>query len=70
MADCLANAVCEGVEDDLADHEKEDAEDDVSNWPAVLEGICDKQDLHNQVDEKENAVEDVQNNKKTNSLGW
>ena len=52
MCSRLANFVSDGVEYHLTDDEDEDAKGDVDEWPAVLEGVCDEDDLHDDVDKE------------------
>ena len=61
----LADFVSNGVEDHLTDDEDEDAKGDVDEWPAVLEGICDEDDLHDDVDKEAQGVEEIKDHEET-----
>ena len=56
----FADRAAEEVEDHLPDGEEEDAEGDVPQRPAVLQRVRDEDDLHDGVDEKADAVEQVE----------
>lgn len=56
----FADRAAEEVEDHLPDDEEEDAEGDVPQGPAVLQRVRDEDDLHDGVDEKADAVEQVE----------
>ena len=55
----IANSITEHVEDHLASSEEENPKRDVSEWPAILQGIRDKDYLHGQVDQEEYAIDQV-----------
>lgn len=64
VADCLT----ENIEDDLADNEKEHAQSNMSQWPTVFQGVIDKHQLHDHVNEKEDGIEDVNDDKYANRV--
>ena len=65
----IANSITEHVEDDLANDEEENPKGDVSKRPAILECVCDKYDLHGQVDQQAYAVNQVQDHEEANGVG-
>ena len=62
MLDPVADGVAKDVQDDLSNDEEEDAENNVAQWPAVLERADDENNLADKVDEKENGVDYVRDN--------
>lgn len=68
MANGDTNLAAECVENDLARHEEEDSKRNVSKRPSVAESPGDKQNLHDQVDEQLDRVEDVENDKETDRV--
>lgn len=69
MRDSFADGRAEGVQDNLARDEEEDAEGDVAQRPAVLEGACHEDDLHDDVDEELDGVEQVENHEDADGVG-
>ena len=63
MLDLFADAGGEDVEDDLADDEEEDSEGNVAQRPAILQRVEDEEDLHDQVDQDADSVDEVENHK-------
>jgi len=61
MFDLSAYLGGEGVEGNLAYADEKDAKGDVAEGPAIFEGVEDQGDLENDIDEEEDAVEDVEN---------
>lgn len=57
VRDALADGRAEGVENNLAGDEEEDAEANVSQGPAVLQRARDQEDLHEHVDGQLDGVE-------------
>ena len=49
MLDAVADAVTEDVQDHLACNKDTHAKGDVSQWPSILEGVYDEDDLHDHV---------------------
>lgn len=64
-----ANLGAESIENDLAGDEEEDAKGNITQRPPVLQRSDNKQDLHANVDKELNGVEQVQDDKQTNSVG-
>lgn len=69
MADGCADLRADGVQNDLAHDEEEDAKGDVAQRPAVLQSPDDKEDLECDVDEKLNGVQQVQDDEETDGVG-
>lgn len=69
MAHGNANLGAKSIENDLAGNEKEDAKGNVTQRPPVLQRSDNKQDLHANVDKELNGVEQVQDDKQTDSVG-
>lgn len=63
MCCAVADGVVEDIQEDLANDEKEDAKDDVSQRPAVLQRVDDQHKLQHDVDEKDNGVEEINDDK-------
>ena len=59
----LADGRGEDVEYDLSNDEEEYSESNVTQWPAILQRVDDKEDLHDQVDQDADAIDEVQDNK-------
>lgn len=68
MANGDANLATECVENDLARHEEEDSKRNISKRPSVAESPGDKQNLHDQVDEQLDCVQDVENDEETDCI--
>ena len=66
----ITDSVAEDVEDYLANNEEEDPKRDVPERPAILQGVRDKYDLHGQVDQKADAIDQVQHYEEANGVGW
>ena len=66
----IANRVTEHVEDHLANDEEEDPKGDVSERPAILQGVRNKYYLHGQVDQEAYAIDQVQHHEEANGIGW
>lgn len=64
-----ANLGAKSIENDLAGNKEEDAKGNVTQRPPVLQRSDDKQDLHANVDKELNGVEQVQDDKQTDSVG-
>lgn len=69
MANRHANLGAESVQKDLASHKEEDAESNVSQWPAVVQCSSDKQNLHHNVDEELDRIQKVEHDEESNSIG-
>jgi hypothetical protein len=54
-ADCVA----EHVKNQLAHDEEENSENDISKGPSILQGVGNKDDLHDQVHDDAYAIDDV-----------
>jgi hypothetical protein len=61
VSDSLTDSLAECVNDDLADNEEEDAKGNMSQWPSILKGSHNEQDLHDGVDGEEYGAENVEN---------
>lgn len=68
MLHAVADALTEYVKNDLTYHEEEYSKRDIAKWPPVLKCICDKDDLHDDVDEQADAVEKIQDHKEAHSI--
>lgn len=64
----FADLVADDVENHLADDEEEDAEGDIAQRPAVLEGVRHEDDLHDDVDEQADGVEQVQHHEQADRV--
>ena len=65
-----ADSLGEGVEQDLANDERQNTEADVPQWPALLERTDDQQSLHNNVDKEEDRGENVDDHEETDRALW
>ena len=65
----IADCVAEDVENDLSDDEEEKAKGDVPQRPSILERVGDEDDLHDDVYQQADAVDDIQHHKKTERVG-
>ena len=59
MLDGITNLVTKDVQDHLANNEEEDPKSNVSQRPAILQGIRDEYDLHHNVDQQADAIDEV-----------
>lgn len=64
----VANRVAEDVKNDLADDEEEHPKGDVTQRPSVLQRVGDEDDLHNDVDEQEDAIDEIQNHEQAQRI--
>lgn len=69
VTDRIANRPAEGIENDLANDEEEDAKRDIAQGPPVLKRPSDENDLQNHVDEELDGVEKVEHHKQADSVG-
>lgn len=69
MLDIVANGIAEDVENDLADDEEKNTKANVAQWPAVLEGAHNENDLADHVYEEEDGVYNVGDNKDADGVG-
>lgn len=65
-----ANVLAKNIEQNLPDNEEEDGEEDVSQRPALLQRAHHEQHLHDGVDGEEDGVENVDDDKQANGVGW
>ena len=65
MVGTLANLVPKYVNDDLSSDEEEDAEKNVAERPSILQRIRYQNELHDDVYEEEDCVDQEQNDEKT-----
>jgi len=70
VANRNANLRAESVHEDLANNKEEQAKSNVTKRPAILKSPDDEEDLHGDVDEELDRVEQVQNDEQPNSIGW
>ncbi len=68
MRDGFAKHVTEDVEDHLANNEEKNPEGDISKRPSILQCIRDQYDLHDQVDEQADAIEEVEHDEETQGI--
>ena len=66
----FADLLGKDIENDLTNNEKEDSERDVYQWPAILQRIDDENDLHDQVHEQADAVDDIQHDEQPDRIQW
>lgn len=59
MLDTVADDVSKNVQDHLSNDEEENTEDDVAQWPAVLQCAQDEDYLADEVDEEKDCVDNV-----------
>ena len=64
----LADRVADHVQNHLPDDEEEDPERDVAQGPAVLERVHHEDDLHDDVDEQADGVEQVQHHEQADRV--
>lgn len=60
MLDFVADVRREDVEYELSDNEEEYSEADVAQWPTILQRVDHEEDLHDQVDQDAESVDEVQ----------
>ena len=64
----LADLVAKDIQDHLPDDEEEDPEEDMQQRPAVLQRVGDENDLHDGVDEEEDAIEEIQHDEQAHRV--
>lgn len=64
----VADGGAEDIHDDLANDEEEDAKDNVTDWPAILERSKDQENLTSKVDGKADGVDDVGDHEDTDRV--
>ena len=64
----LADLVAEDIEDHLPDDEEEDPEEYMQQRPAILQRVGHEDDLHDGVDEEEDAVEKIQHHEQAHRI--
>lgn len=64
----LTDPRAEGVENDLADDEEHRGGSEIPQRPAVLQSVHHEDDLHDEVDEQTDGVDDVQHNKQARGI--
>ena len=69
MTERTADGRAESVQDDLANNEKEDAKDDVSDRPPILQGAGYEEELESQIDKQLDGIQEVQDHEKADSVG-
>ena len=70
MRYCMADSIAEHVEEHLANNEEENPKGDISERPAILQGVRNKYNLHGQVDQEAYAINQVQHHEEANGVGW
>lgn len=66
----VADSITEHVEDHLANDEEENPKGNISERPAILQGIRNEYDLHGQVDQQAYSINQVQYHEEAHSVGW
>ncbi|KAJ8114255.1 hypothetical protein OPT61_g3818 [Boeremia exigua] len=61
VLDSVADGVAEDIQNDLSNDEEENAKNNVTHRPAVLEGADNENDLADEIDEEEDGVDKVGN---------
>ena len=62
VLNAVADGVAKDIQDDLSNHEKENAKNNVAHWPAVLERAENEDDLADKIDKQEDGVDNVCDN--------
>ena len=70
MLNVVADGFIEDVEYHLTYDEKEETKCNITKWPTILKGIGDEKDLHDDVDEDANCIDDVEDDEKSSGIGW
>ena len=70
MLDVVADRVAEDVQYDLANDEEAASEGEVAEGPSVLQGIDDEDDLHDEVHEDADGVDDVEDHEEARRVLW
>lgn len=68
MRDSFAKDVTEDVENYLANNEEKNPKGDISERPSILQCVRDKYDLHDQVHEQADAIEEVEHHEETQGI--
>lgn len=68
MSDGVADLGAESVQDDLAHDEKEDAKSNITQRPAILKGSHDQQDLHADIYEELDGIQQIQHDKQADGF--
>ncbi len=63
MLNAVADVLAENIKGDLTNDEEEDAEQNVTQWPTVLQRSNHKDDLADGIDEEKDGVDNVSNHK-------
>lgn len=50
MLHVVADGLAEDIQNNLSDHEEENAECNITKRPSILESVCDEDDLHHDID--------------------
>lgn len=69
MLDLVTDGVAESIKKNLANDENNKSKGNMTQRPAVLECIQNKQKLHNQVYRYANCVQDVEDHKQADGIG-
>lgn len=70
MLHVRADGLGKCVKQNLSDDERANAESDVPQWPALKQGADNQHNLHDDVDEKEDGGENVDNDEESNRVVW
>ena len=68
VGNTLTYCLAEGVDENLANNEEEDAKGNVTQRPSVLESSHNEQDLHDDVDCEEYGTEDVEDDEEADGV--
>lgn len=61
----VADGAAENIENNLAHDEEENAKADVPERPSILQGCCDKDHLGDDIDRKEDGIDQVKHHKES-----
>lgn len=68
MLYAFANGVTKDIENHLANNEEEDAKQDITQWPAVLQSSNYENDLADGVNEQTDGIDEVGDDKDANRI--
>jgi hypothetical protein len=66
----ITDRLGENVKDDLADDEEDGPESNISKWPSILQCSKDEQDLHNNIHDQTNSIDDIQHHEHAGGTSW
>lgn len=70
MAHSCADFAAEGIKNDLSGDEKEDSKGNITQWPSVVQRSGHQKDLHAHVYEQLNGIQQIQDDKQADGVGW